>query len=71
MQKATKQMTQRQQIRNEILISARVSELRRLAADTSEAFDRAVAASGLPLEHFKLRLMLRGLLLPPPRKGGG
>jgi hypothetical protein len=50
----------------EILITARVCELKRLAADTSEHYRQALAASGLPEEHFKLRLMLLGLL-PPPR----
>ena len=53
-----------------IRVSARVHELKRLAADTSKAYDEAVAASGFPPEHFRLRLMLRGYLLPPPRKGG-
>jgi hypothetical protein len=47
----------------------RVGELKQLAADTSEAYERALAASGLPRQHFNLRLQLLGRLLPPPRKG--
>jgi hypothetical protein len=52
-----------------IRVSARVHELKRLAADTTQAYNEALAASGFPPEHFRLRLMLRGYLLPPPRKG--
>lgn len=48
-------------------VAARVAELKRLAEDTSEAYRQALAASGFPPEHFRLRLMLRGYLLPPPR----
>jgi hypothetical protein len=59
--------SQREQIRNEILIAARVSELRRLALDTARAYDEAVARSGMTREHFRLRAMLLGLL-PPPKK---
>jgi hypothetical protein len=65
-------MTTREQIKaakNEILISARVAELRGVAADAAEHYKQALAASGLPEQHFKLRLMLLGRLLPPPRKG--
>ena len=57
-------MTTREQInraKTEILIAARVSELRRLAEDTATAYERALAASGLPREHFRLRMMLRGI----------
>jgi hypothetical protein len=60
-------MTTRADMVREIKIAARVAELRRLAERTARAYDEAVAASGLPPEHFRLRLMLRGLL-PPPRK---
>ena len=59
-------MTTRADMVREIKIAARVAELRRLAERTARAYDEAVAASGLPPEHFRLRLMLRGLL-PPPR----
>jgi hypothetical protein len=59
----------REQMKNEILIAARVCELRRLAEDTSAAFEQALAASGMTREHFNLRLMLLGRMLPPPRKG--
>jgi hypothetical protein len=51
----------------EILISARLAELRRMADDAAEWYRRALAASGLPEEHFKLRLILRGIL-PSPSK---
>jgi hypothetical protein len=50
--------------------SARVHALKGLAVDTTEAYQRALDASGLPPEHFRLRAMLLGRLLPPPRKGG-
>ena len=52
-----------------IKVAARVAALRRLAEDASEVYQRALVASGLPREHFRLRLMLLGRLLPPPRKG--
>jgi hypothetical protein len=41
-----------------------------LAERTSEAYRQALAASGLPEPHFKLRMMLLGRLplLPPPSK---
>jgi hypothetical protein len=66
-------MTTREQIERakcEIMIAARVSELRRLAEETTEEFERRLAASGLPREHFRLRAMLLGRLpmLPPQRK---
>jgi hypothetical protein len=51
-------------------VAARVGELKQLAADTTEHYRQALAASGLPEPHFKLRLMLLGRLLPPPRKDG-
>jgi hypothetical protein len=51
----------------EILIAARVAALRRLAEDTSKAFEQELARSGMTREHFRLRLMLRGMLEPPPR----
>ena len=60
-------MTTREQMKVGILIAARVCELRRLAEDTARAYDEAVARSGLPPEHFRLRMMLRGML-PPPSK---
>ena len=47
-----------------ILAAAPVAELKDLAAHTSKAYERALAASGLPPEHFRLRLMLRGMLPP-------
>jgi hypothetical protein len=56
-------------ITRERKIASRVGELRQLAEATSEAYRQALAASGLPEEHFKLRLMLLGRLLPPPRRG--
>lgn len=56
----------REQMKNEIRIAARVHELKDLAADISRAYDEAVAASGMTREHFNLRLMLLGRLLPPP-----
>jgi hypothetical protein len=52
----------------EIKIAARMAELRRLAEQTARAYDEALRASGLPREHFNLRLMLRGRLLPPSRE---
>lgn len=63
-------MTRVEQLKNEIKIAARICELRRLAKDTAHAYDEAVARSGLPPEHFRLRAMLLGRLplLPPPRK---
>jgi hypothetical protein len=57
------------EIAQAIKVSARVHELKRLASDTAEAYQQMLAASGLPEEHFRLRLMLLGRLLPPPRKG--
>jgi hypothetical protein len=52
-------------------VAARVGELKVLAERTSEAYERALAASGMTREHFRLRAMLLGRLplLPPPRKG--
>jgi hypothetical protein len=50
-----------------IRVSARVHELKRLAADTTEHYQQMVRDSGLPEPHFRLRLMLLGRLLPPPR----
>jgi hypothetical protein len=61
-------MTTRDQIEREkceIQIAARICGLRRLAEDTSEAFERALADSGMTREHFRLRMMLRGMLPPP------
>ena len=51
----------------EIRIAARVAELRRLAKQTARAYDEAVAASGMTPEHFRLRAMVLGRLLLPPR----
>jgi hypothetical protein len=48
-----------------IKISARVRELKRMAEDTSEAYRRALIASGLPEQHFRLRAMLLSRLRPP------
>jgi hypothetical protein len=64
-------MTTREQIEREkceIMIASRIAALRRLAEETTGEFERRLAASGLPREHFRLRMMLRGML-PPPRKG--
>jgi hypothetical protein len=58
----------REQLIDEILIAARVAALRHMAEDTSKNYEQALAASGLPRQHFNLRLMLMGRLLPPPRK---
>jgi hypothetical protein len=58
----------RKQMVRKILIGARVAELRRLAADTSEAYEQAVTRSGMTREHFRLRAMLLGFLPPPPSK---
>jgi hypothetical protein len=55
----------REQIKTEIRIAARVAELRHIAVDTSEKFEQALSASGLPREHFRLRMMRLGRLLPP------
>jgi hypothetical protein len=60
-------MTTRAAMVREIKIAARMAELRRVAEDASAYYDRALAASGLPREHFNLRLMLRGIL-PSPSK---
>ena len=49
-------------------IAGRVGELKQLAADTTEAYRQALAASGLPEQHFRLRAMLLSRLLPPPRE---
>jgi hypothetical protein len=38
--------------------------LKELAADTIEAYQRELVASGLPEQHFRLRLQLLGRLLP-------
>jgi hypothetical protein len=61
-----RRLTPREQIKNEILISARVHALKELAEDTAEAYERAVAASGMTREHFRLRAVLLGIILPPP-----
>ena len=50
-------------------VAAHVGELKELAAATTAAYEQALAASGLPREHFRLRMMLLGRLPPPPRKG--
>ena len=55
------------EIAQAIRISARVHELKRLAAATSEAYERALIASGLPERHFRLRAMLLNRLPAPPR----
>ena len=49
-------------------VTARVDELKELAEHTVRAYDEALAASGLPRQHFNLRLQLLGRL-PAPRKG--
>jgi hypothetical protein len=58
----------RDQMKTEIQIAARVCELRRVAENASERYERTLAASGLPKAHFNLRLQLLGRLLPPPKK---
>ena len=40
-------MTAREQMKTEILQAARVAELRRLAEDTAEAYEQALARSGM------------------------
>ena len=52
----------------EIRIAARLAALRKLAAETAEAYDKLAADNTLPAEHRRLRAMLLGML-PPPRKG--
>jgi hypothetical protein len=64
---AKKRMTTRAEMVRSIKIAARVSELRNIANDAAAYYDRALAASGLPKEHFDLRLVLRGIL-PSPSK---
>jgi hypothetical protein len=54
------------QLAQQIKVAARVHALEQLAEDTTE---EKLAAGGLPPEHYRLRLMLLGRLLPPPRKG--
>jgi hypothetical protein len=49
----------------EIRIAARLAALRKLAAETAEAYDKLAADNKLPAEH---RRLLLGML-PPPRKG--
>jgi hypothetical protein len=51
----------------EILIRARVITLRRQAEAAARAYRET--DSDLPAEHRRLRMMLLGRLLPPPRKG--
>jgi hypothetical protein len=63
---AKDRMTRAEMVRS-IKISARIAELRRIADDAAEYYDRALASSGLPKEHFDLRLILRGIL-PSPSK---
>jgi hypothetical protein len=69
----------RAQIKTEILIRARICQLRKLAADTSAACDEVMLAKAreildrhadidIPAEHRRLRMMLLGRLLPPPKK---
>ena len=60
-------MTTRAEMVREILIAARIAELRRIGDEAAEYYDRALADSGLPKEHFDLRLILRGIL-PSPSK---
>ena len=55
----------------EIKIAARMAELRRLAEQTARAYDEALGASGLPREHFNLRMMLLGRLLAPRSQATG
>jgi hypothetical protein len=57
------------QLAQEIKVAARVHALKQLAEETTEAYWQKLAASGLPPEHFRPRMMLLGRLLPPPRKG--
>jgi hypothetical protein len=59
--------TRADRMAREILIAARVAELRHLANETAENYELALAQSGMPREHFNLRLMLKGVL-PSSRK---
>ena len=60
-------MTTRADMVREILIAARIAELRHVGENAAEWYRQALAASGLPKEHFDLRLILRGIL-PSPSK---
>jgi hypothetical protein len=65
---AEKRMTRVEQIKaekTEIQIAARLAALRCLGEDTARAYDEAVAADMLPVEHARLRRMLLALLSPP------
>jgi hypothetical protein len=76
-------MKARQQLAREIRQAARIAALRKLAEETATAYreaellakarellDRRAADSiDLPPEHRRLRAMLLGRVLPPPRKG--
>jgi hypothetical protein len=48
-------MMTREQIKVGTQIAARMAELRRLAERAARDYERALAASGLPREHFRLR----------------
>jgi hypothetical protein len=60
--------TNAHKLAQEIKVSARVHALKRLAKDTSQAYEQMLRDSGMPREHFRLRLMLFSRL-PPPREG--
>jgi len=60
-------MTTRAEMVRSIKIAARIAELRRLGEEAAENYKHMLAASGLPREHFNLRLILRGIL-PSPSK---
>jgi hypothetical protein len=55
------------ELAREILIRARIITLRRQAEAAARAY-REVDRD-LPAEHRRLRMMLLGRLLPPPREG--
>ena len=62
-------MNQRDRMKVEILISARIAALRKLAEKTARDYEAdQFADSDLPPEHRRLRRMLLGRLLPPPRR---
>jgi hypothetical protein len=63
---AKDRMTRAAMVRS-IKIAARIAELRHVADDAGEWYRRALADSGMPKEHFDLRLVLRGIL-PSPSK---
>jgi hypothetical protein len=62
-------MNQRDRMKVEILISARIAALRKLAEKTARDYEAdQFADSDLPPEHRRLRRMLLGLPAPRPKK---